>query len=306
MLLVLWLFCLLSVASADILFQRNDGYDFETPLTFTTIYAEVYDCKGCTQFYTANYKENDDIFVQVLVPAHQTDKINVIKIFGPDPKLQLVTRYEVNHMLFSVGKIIYEIDAIAPTNTSVILQINSASPHAHYAVSVGKESSFHFVNWTLKFAYLLQGVRYWMSTFVIYIFFLLLAFLYFITWPLQRYKSYVIFPKMAIFSYGAWLLDTFYQYFYMVQYTSDWSMLTFLVHIVPNVVYIATLLIVYETTLQKEFILLTIAIVSLFVGGGGAYLGSLFLVVAYIGLVLMKNNSEQYRDKKSLVCKFKV
>ena len=275
-------------------------------MTFTTIYAEVYDCKGCTQFYTANYQENDDIFVQVLVPAHQTDKINVIKIFGPDPTLQLVTRYEVNHMLFSVGKIIYEIDAIAPTNTSVILQINSASPHAHYAVSVGKQSSFHFVNWTLKFAYLVQGVRYWMSTFVIYIFCLLLAFLYFITWPLQRYKSYVIFPKMAIFSYGAWLLDTFYQYFYMVQYTSDWSMLTFLVHIVPNVVYIATLLIVYETTLQKEFILLTIAIVSLFVGGGGAYLGSLFLVVAYIGLVLMKNNSEQYRDKKSLVCKFKV
>ena len=83
-------------------------------------------------------------------------------------------------------------------------------------------------------------------------------------------------------------------------------MLRFLVDIVPNVVYIATLLIVYETTLQKEFILLTIAIVSLFVGGGGAYLGSLFLVVAYIGLVLMKNNSEQYRDKKSLVCKFKV
>ena len=306
MLLVLWLFCLLSVASADILFQTNEGYDFETPLTFTTIYAEVHDCKGCTQFYTANYKENDEIFVQVLVPAHQTDKINVIKIFGPDPKLQLVTRYEVNHMLFSVGKIIYEIDAIAPTNTSVILQINSASPHAHYAVSVGKVSSFHFVNWTLKFAYLVQGVRYWMSTFVIYIFFLLLTFIYFITWPLQRYKSYVIFPKMAIFSYGAWLLDTFYQYFYMVQYTSDWSILTFLVHIVPNIVYIGTLLIVYETTLQKEFILLTIAIVSLFIGGGGAYLGSLFLVVAYIGLVIMKNNSEQYRDKKSLVCKFKV
>ena len=302
----LFLFCLLSVASADILFQTNDGYDFETPLTFTTVYAEFHDCNKCTHFYTANYQENDEIAVQVLVPAHQTDKINVIKIFGPDPKLQLVTRYEVNHMLFSVGKIIYEIDTIASTNTSVILQIDSASPHAHYAVSVGKVSEFNFLNWTLKFPYLVQGVRYWMSTFVIYLFFLLLAFLYFITWPLQRYKSYVIFPKLAIFSYGAWLLDTFYQYFYIVQYTSDWSILTFLVHIVPNLIYITVLLVVYETTLQKEFILLGVAIVSLFIGGGGAYLGSLFLIVAYIGLVLMKNNSEQYRDKKVLVCGFKV
>jgi len=289
-------------SDANVLFTSNDGHDFESPLIASTVYSEFHDCKECSRFYTANYKENEQIFVQVLVPAQQKDKINVIKIFGPAPKIQLDTRYEVNHMLFSIGKIIYEVDAVASTNTSIILQINSASPHAHYAVTVGQTTDFNVLNWTIKFAYLVQGVRYWMSSFVIYLIFIVLVFIYLVTWPLQRYKSYVIFPKLAIIAYIAWILDTFYQYFYIIQYSSDWSIMTFLVHLVPNIVYIVVLLIVYETTIQKEVILISVCIVSLLFGGGGAYVGSFCLLIAYIGLLIMKGANNN-KDKKILFCR---
>ncbi len=286
---------------ANIVFTSNNGYDFEAPSIFTTVYSEFHDCNACSMFYTANYKENEKIFVQVLVPAHQTDKINVIKIFGPAPNLEN-SKYEINHMLFSVGKVIYEVDAVANTNTSVILQITSASPHAHYAVTVGQTTQFNILNWTIYFAYLVQAVRYWMSTFVIYLIYIVLVFVYFVTWPFQRYKSYVIFPKLAIIAYIACILDTFYQYFYIIQYSSDYSILTFLVHIVPNITYIVVLLIVYETTIQKEVILISVCIVSLLIGGGGAYIGSLCLLIAYIGLFIMKGANKN-KGKKILFCK---
>ena len=287
---------------ANIVFTSNDGYDFETPSMFTTVYSEFHDCKACSMFYTANYKENEQIFVQVLVPAHQTDAVQVIKIFGPAPKVQLKSKYEVNHMLFAVGKVIYEVDAVASTNTSVILQITSSSPHAHYAVTVGQTTQFNVLNWTIYFAYLVQAVRYWMSTFVIYLIYIVLVFVYFVTWPFQRYKSYVIFPKLAIIAYISWILDTFYQYFYIIQYSSDYSILTFLVHIVPNIVYIVVLLIIYETTIKKELILIVVCIVSLLFGGAGAYIGSLCLLIAYIGLFMMKGANKN-KGKKILFCK---
>ncbi len=303
----LWLWCvffvcMFNLSYASILFKSNDGHDFEKPTVFTTVYTETVDCNGCSSFYTANYKENEHIFVQVLVPAHQTDQINVIKIFGPAPKVQLKSKYEVNHMLFAVGKVIYEVDAVASTNTSVILQITSSSPHAHYAVTVGQTTQFNILNWTIYFAYLVQAVRYWMSTFVIYLIYIVLVFVYFVTWPFQRYKSYVIFPKLAIIAYISWILDTFYQYFYIIQYSSDYSILTFLVHIVPNIVYIVVLLIVYETTIRKELILIVVCIVSLLFGGAGAYIGSLCLLIAYIGLFIMKGANKN-KGKKILFCK---
>ena len=298
--IVLLLLC--SLSQAEYVFVSNDGYDFEQATISTTVYAEFHDCINCQHFYTANFNADDDIFVQVGVPAQQTDTIQIIPIFGPDAVVSKSTVYEIDSFLFSVAKIRHQIDTTASTNTSVILQVTSNSPHAHYVVTCGKSSSFNFLDWTVLLPYVTQRARMWSSTFVWPFFFFIIAFLYFITWPLQRYKSYVIMPKLAIISFGSCICYTFYQYFYVVQYNSNFSILTFLLHIVPNLVYIILLMIIYETTVQKEAVLIILAIVSLLVGGGGNYVGSLFLILGFVGLLLMKNKSQD-KDKKLLFCK---
>ena len=300
---MVWLLLLLIVGtSAEYVFVSNDGYDFTRSTVSTTVYGEFHDCLNCQHFFTANFKADDEIFVQVSVPGHQTDKINIIPVFGPDPVFFKSTQYEMDSFLFSVSKVEHEIDTKALTNTSVILQITSNSPHAHYVVTCGRTTEFNFLDWTILLPYVTQRVRMWSSTFVWPFFFFGIAFVYFVTWPLQRYRSYVLMPKLAMICFGSCICDTFYQYFYVVQYNSDFSILTFLLHIVPNLVYIIFLMVIYETTIQKEAVLISVGLVSLLLGGGGNYFGTLFLLIGFVGLLLMKNKSQD-KDKKLLFCK---
>jgi cellulose synthase/poly-beta-1,6-N-acetylglucosamine synthase-like glycosyltransferase len=248
-----------------------------------------------------NFQEGDDIFVEVFVPASTSDIVQVIKIIGP-PSTERFDPFEVDHLFLNARKRIFEIDSISTTNSTVILEIISNSPHAHYGVRCGKEEPFEFLEYTLSFAFLTQSLRLWSGTFTFFVFFLILTIAYFFTWPLHRYKTYVIFPKLATICFLSWILDTFYQYFHIVQYINEFSFLTFVFHVVPNVTYVILLAFVYNKTRQKELWLIIIGSVSFLFGGGGFYIGSLCLFVSYAGLITMKNSTED-KEKKSLICK---
>ena len=99
----------------------------------------------------------------------------------------------------------------------------------------------------------------------------------------------------------SWILDTFYQYFFIVQYTSSFDFITFIFHVFPNVLFIFLLVYVYDKTSNKEIWLLGICIVSFLYGGGGFYVSSVSLLISYIGLIAMKNKNEG-KDKKVLLC----
>ena len=58
----------LQLCKGQIVFRNNEGYDFTEPLVKTTVYSQFNDCTTCKHYYTANFKKDDHIFVQVFVP----------------------------------------------------------------------------------------------------------------------------------------------------------------------------------------------------------------------------------------------
>ena len=299
--LLLGFFCCLKVAKGTLLFRTNEGYDFLSPLNTHLVYGQFNGCATCKHFYTANFKAGDSIFLQVYVPPESTQVITVLKIIGPEPVAKF-DKYEIDSLHLVARKNIFEIDTKATTNTSVILEIVSNSPHAHYGVRCGKEDDLDILAYTISFGYLTQQLRMWSNTFVFLIFFLILNVVYFFTWPLHRYKTYVVFPKVAAISFLSWVCDAFYQYFHIVGFLNKFSFLSFLFHIVPNVVFVVLLTYAFNRSAQKEVSFLVLAVLSFLIGGGGLYLGTLSLLVSYAGLITMKNRSED-KDKKILFCK---
>lgn len=287
---------------AQMVFKVNSGYDFKETQKETIVFSEFNQCSQCQHYYTANYFTGENILMQVFVPPNSVNHVQITKIIGPPP----VDNYD-SYMLDSVHllakKQIYKLDDVSNTNTSVILLITSKAPHAHYAVSVGKDPEFNILDYTIKFGANVQKLRWWNNTFVYFIFFLFLCVFYFLMWPLKRYKSYVILPKIAFISFLSWLCDAFYQYFFIVKYTSSFSMLSFIMHILPNSILCILLCFMYEKTINKEIWLISIASVSLLYGGGGFYIGSAACMLSWVGLSAMKKNSEGDKDKRSLFCK---
>lgn len=299
-LLLLTLLLAIKGIDSEILFRSNEGYDFESPLVSYTVFSEFNKCSTCKHFYTANFNSGDDIFIQVSVPANAVDVVTVIKIIGPDATENFDT-YDIDHVNLFVKKNIFQIDTVSEFNSSVILQISSNSPHAHYAVRVGKEENINVLDYTLRFGILSQNLRMWSGTFVYFIFFLILAIGYFLLWPLYRIKSYVVFPKLAIIGYVSWIIDAFFQYFFIIKYSSSFSIISFLFHILPNTVYSGLLSTLYEKSTNKEVWLLSVAGVSLVYGGGGFYISVICLIISYIGLITMKNTGD-IKDNKKLFC----
>jgi len=299
-LLLVALLLVLELINGEILFRVNEGYDFESPLISHTVFSEFNKCTTCRHFYTANFNVGDTVYVEVLVPANAVDVVTVIKIIGPEETINFDT-YDIDNVNLFVKKKIFEIDTVSQINSSVILQITSKSPHAHYAVRIGKEETINVLDYTLRFALLVQSLRMWSGTFVYLIFFLILSIGYFLLWPLYRIKSYVIFPKLAIIGYISWIIDSFFQYFFIIKYSSSFSIVSFLFHIFPNVVYSVLLSILYEKSNNKEVWLLSIAGVSMLYGGGGFYISTVCLLVSYVGLITMKNSGD-IKDNKKLFC----
>lgn len=298
--LLVTLLLFLKLVNGEVLFRVNEGYDFESPLVSFTVFSEFNKCTACTHFYTANFNTGDKVYVEVLVPANAVDVVTVIKIIGPEETVNFDT-YDLDNINLLVKKKIFEIDTTSQINSSVILQIESKSPHAHYAVRIGKEETINVLDYTLRFAWLVQRLRMWSGTFVYFIFFLILSIGYFLLWPLYRIKSYVIFPKLAIIGYISWIVDSFFQYFFIIKYSSSFSIVSFLFHIFPNVVYSVLLSIFYEKSNNKEIWLLSIAGVSLLYGGGGFYISTVCLLISYVGLITMKNSGD-IKDNKKLFC----
>jgi len=290
----------LQVANGSIYFRSNEGYDFLSPLEETFIYSQFNQCSSCRHYYTANFLKGQRIFMQVFVPAHAVDTVTVIKMIGP-PNTENFDTYTLDKFNLVPRKILYEIDEVSQTNSSVIVEIVSQSPHAHYGVVVGHEQSINYLESTLWFAATVQRLRWWSDTFLFFVFYVFLSVLYFLTWPLHRFKSYVILPKLAIIAYLSWVLDAFYMFFYTTKYTAGFNFVSFLFHILPNLTFVILLSFVYEQTINKEVWLLTISIVSLVFGGGGFYIGSACLLASYAGLMTMKNTNEG-KDKKALFC----
>lgn len=299
--LLLGLFCCFEGALGTLLFRTNEGYDFLSPLKTHFVYGQFKACATCKHYYTANFNAGDSIFMQVFVPPESTQVITVLKVIGPEPVAKF-DKYEIDSLHLVARKNIYEINTKATGNSTVILEIVSNSPHAHYGVRCGKEDELDILSYTVSFGYLTQNLRMWSNTFVYFVFFLILNVVYFFTWPLHRFKTYVVFPKIAAISFLSWICDAFYQYFHIVGFLNEFSFISFLFHILPNVVYVVLMTYAFNRSAQKEVFFVVLAFLSFVVGGGGLYLGSLSLLVSYAGLITMKNRSED-KGKKILFCK---
>ena len=296
-LLFLWT---LQGVKGTIYFRSNEGYDFLSPQQETFVYSQFNQCPSCRHYYTANFKKGERIFLQVFVPAHAVDTVNVIKMIGP-LNTENYDTYTLDKLNLVPRKTLYEIDEVSQTNSSVILEILSNSPHAHYGVVMGHEKKINFLEYSLWFAATVQRLRWWSDTFLFFVFYVFLSVMYFLTWPLHRFKSYVVLPKLAIIAYLSWVLDAFYMFFYTTKYTEGFNFFSFFFHVFPNLTFVIILSFVYEQTINKEIWLLSISIISLLFGGGGFYIGSACLLASYAGLMTMKNTNEG-KDKRKLFC----
>ncbi len=294
----------LQICKGQIVFRNNEGYDFTEPLRKTTVYSQFDECTTCKHYYTANFKKDDHIFVQVFVPPSSIDVVTVIKMIGPQTTKNY-DAYTLDSVNLVAHKNIFEIDTTSESNRSVILEIVTNSPHAHYGVRMGSEANFNILDVTIKFGVVVQSLRWWNNTFLYFVFLTFTSVIYFLTFPLHRFKSYVVLPKIAALSYLSWVFDAFYQFFFITKYTSSFSILSFILHIVPNLTCAILLNFVYEQTRNKELWLIVISCVSLVYGGGGLYIGFASLLLSYVGLMTMKQTNEG-KDNKKLFCNLTV
>ena len=124
-----------------------------------------------------------------------------------------------------------------------------------------------------------------------------------LSWPLQRKRTPLptILRTLATLSLVAWLIDSFYSYFLVTEYSSAPMLISFLLHILANVIFI----IVLSSTMQegedrKRFVNIIIAVLSLCTGGGGFFLCPALL---FFDMLLMERRGKKQRKYSSIVCK---
>ena len=117
---------------------------------------------------------------------------------------------------------------------------------------MGSEANFNILDVTIKFGVVVQSLRWWNNTFIYFVFFTFTSVILFSYVSITSvFKSYVVLPKITALSYLSWVFDAFYQFFFITKYTSSFTILSFILHIVPNLTCAILLYFVYEQTRNK-------------------------------------------------------
>ena len=279
----LFLFLLiLNTVAASPVFVKDTDYTFKNPLQYQLVYASFSDQNTQNkQFFAANFKKGDEMFLEVYVPVATKDDIAVLQITSHQNEYPLEEPYIHKPVNVMALKKMYKIEKTALVNTTIVIEIHGRIKGSHYAVAVGKKQSFNFFEYTVLLPYIIQRTRIWTRTFYAPFIFLSLSILYLLLWPLSRNRTWELIPKISAIAYLSWMLDIFLQYFVTIQFSNAKSIWSFILHIVPNVVVIYMLIFsnIGASNKQKE-LFLGLGIASLFFGGAGGYVGSSLLLIS--------------------------
>ena len=300
--LALLLLCFLPLLDARPIFIQDQDYTFAKPSEYEIVYAEFSKSSLTNkQFFAANFLKGDAISMEVFIPVATKDEIVVTQL-TKHTEQPLDEPFLHDSLTVVALKKKLHVQAVAEVNTTVVIEISGRIKGAHYAVSVGKNRSINFLDWTLFFAYIVQRTRIWTRTFYFPFIFLFFTCLYLLLWPLSRSRAWSVLPKISALAYLSWIIDTMLQFFVTIQFSSEKSILTFLVHIVPNavVLYLIVFSNIGKSNKQKE-VFLGIGISSLFIGGAGGYVGAFILLFSGAKKYLQYIDTKKTKEK--LICK---
>lgn len=185
---------------------------------------------------------------------------------------------------------------------TIVLTVIGSSLQSKFAVLIGNNINYNFWELSIGFPIIVQRVRLWTSTFFLPFYFSGLCFLFLISWPLHRKRTPLptIIRTLALLSLVAWLIDSFYSYFLVTEYSTAPMLTSFLLHVVGNVVFIIVLSSTMEGEDRKRFVNIIIAVLSLCTGGGGFFLCPALL---FFDMLLMERRGKKQRKYSSIVCK---
>jgi hypothetical protein len=186
-----------------------------------------------------------------------------------------------------------------PSGRLVSLTVLCTTLEGRFAVLVG-ERSYDFWQSTVGFASLVQSARMWAQRFYFPFIYGILCLLFFLSWPLQKRRpnTTMILTSLAMLSLFAWTVESFYSYFLIASVTKQRSFLSFLLHVLVNLIFVLVLSLTMDEAFEtRRIATVTVAICSLLIGGGGAYLCPVLLLLELLFL------RERRGKMNSVVCK---
>ena len=186
-----------------------------------------------------------------------------------------------------------------PSGRLVSITVLCTTLQGRFAVLVG-ERSYDFWQLTFGFAGLVQSARMWSQRFYFLFIYGMLCLVFFLSWPLQKRRpnTTMILTYLAMLSLFAWTVESFYAYFLIASATQQRSLLSFLLHVLVNLIFVLILNLTMDEAVEKRRIsTLAVAICSLLIGGAGAYLCPVLLLFELLFLRQSKGKMN------SVVCK---
>lgn len=181
----------------------------------------------------------------------------------------------------------------------VTLSVIGNSLRARFGLLVG-ERQYSFWQLTLGFAALTQSLRLWAERFYFPVIYGALCLLFFLSWPLQKRRpnTTMILSSLAMLSLLAWALESFYCYFQIANLTKKRSFFSFLLNVLLNLVFVFVLSVSAEESYwTRRVAVISVAVCSLLIGGAGAYLCPVLLLLE---LLFLREKSGKIN---SVVCK---
>lgn len=188
---------------------------------------------------------------------------------------------------------------VMPSDRVIVLNALCTTLQGRFAVLVG-ERSYNFWQSTFGFGSLVQRSRMWAKRFYFPFIYGILCLLFFLSWPLQKRRpnTTMILTYLAMLSLLAWTVESFYAYFLIATVTKQRSFVSFLFHVLINLVLILVLSVTLDEGMDTRRIsVIAVAICSLLIGGGGAYLCPVLLIFELIFL------RQKTGKMNSVVCK---
>lgn len=186
-----------------------------------------------------------------------------------------------------------------PSGKLISMTLVATSLEARFAILVG-ERSYSFWQLTFGFPVLVQSHRMWSERFYFPIIFGILCLVFLLSWPLQKRRpnTTIILSSFAMLSLLAWATESFGAYFLISTETKQRSFFSFLLHVLVNLLLAGVLSVTMHESLDtRRIVIVTVAVVSLLIGGSGAYLCPTFLLLELLFL------RERKGKLNSIVCK---
>ena len=310
-LLLMWrcfaglLFLLLHV-SEGLNVQYLTGDSFDVPLETDTFLHLTFspscdrNCRGTFSFVAPKGKA----FLRVLSDPRQGAKLTVSVEHATS---RSETGTLVDPYVLQAYSLVESVEEDNAVEKVIVVNVLATSLGARFALLTVNASDpaqspvYNFAQLTVGFPILVGSRRQWAESFYFpYVYGALILF-YFLAWPLRKRRpnTQTILTSLAALSLLAWLVDSFYLYFLLLEVSSEQRFVSFLLHVFANAIFL--FLLFYTQNLHRNsrrWACISVAFLSFFVGGAGCYVCPTLLCFE---LYFLENNAR--RKESALVCK---